>query len=129
MTQATKLRTSDPLVKRILRATWPEYTGRKVELRVEEKLHLDSYMGEGGTWNEWVALELSEFRVVDIPCHGGLAAHVAGPDSLAWNTAFGETRVIPGVAYVGRIHFCGKDLGVRIVIHPDNAAKLIAGGV
>jgi hypothetical protein len=123
-----KLRAGDPLVKQIVRSTWPEYTGRKIELQVEESVHLNSYLGEGGTWNEWRALDLAEFRAVQIPLHGGLSAHVAGPGSLEWNTAFERTRVVPGIAYVGRIYFCGKDLGLRIVIHPDNAAKLIGSG-
>jgi hypothetical protein len=126
MNERTKLRVSDPLVKKILAITWPEYRGRKVELEVGDSIRLGSYLGEGGTWNQWKALELAEFQVIDIPCPGGLSAHVAGPDSLAWKTSFGMSRVVPGIAYVGRIHFCGKDLGVRVVIHPDDAAKLIA---
>lgn len=125
MHETHKLRSGDPVVKRIIAATWPEYSGRKVELLVTDQVHLSSYISDGGSWNEWKALELKDFQVADIECHGGLSAHVAGPGSLAWNTAFDATKTVPNIAYVGRIHFCGKDMGVRIVIHPDNATKML----
>jgi hypothetical protein len=129
MYETRKLRSGDSVVKRILAATWPDYAGRKVELLITDKVHLSSYTGEGGSWNEWKALELGEFRIADVECHGGLSAHVAGPGSLAWNTAFEATRMVPNIAYVGRIHFCGKDMGVRIVIHPDNAVKMLEAAI
>ena len=119
------LRIGDPVVKALIRLSWPEYKGRTVRLRVAEKVHLGSYMSDGGTWSEWKAINLETAEIVEIPCYGGLEAHVAGPRSLEWNTAFDETRTIPGVAYIGRIHFCGKDCGVEIAIHPDNAARLL----
>lgn len=120
----TKLSLRDPLVANIVRRTFPTYRGRKFQLRVHDAggISLTSYWS-GGSRSWFQVLRLEDFQTVTIPENGSGFTRIDaqfGPAGLPLSLP------APGFAVVEHCHFCGKDLGIRIHVHRDNAAKLLA---
>lgn len=107
---------SDPRVRAILSATFPDYRGRKVRVaRFDRPLHLD-LSWSGGTVDKVALIDFRNGRighlVVPAPWSHGAADPVDCP---------------PGAMLVVRSYFCGSDAGVTIYCRPDDAGLLGPG--
>jgi len=105
-----KLRKKD--VADIVKATYPDYKGRQFELAFQERYYMSDYWS-GGSRTYVTALKLENGQL-------GLSS----PDVVAHNPfnqkAHSEFDIPKNVMLVERVFFCGKDLGIRIVVHPDS---------
>jgi len=91
-----KLPVGHPLVKRLLRATFPDYRGRRIYLRAAtHPVDVRSYWDEGSR-SYFVAVDLRTMRVVAVPQNG--TPWDGGP--------IAPTGVVvgPGAAIVERAH-------------------------
>lgn len=104
-----------PDVARIVSATFPDYRGTKVAISTAEKYSPQNYWS-GGSRTYAVAYSLDTGKVIlldsetENPMNG--AAHVSVP-------------IPQGVAIIEHVIFQGKDLGIRVIVHPDNLAPLL----
>lgn len=106
----------------VMRAACPGYRGRKFALVVAESVTLTDRYWHGGTKSDWCAVDLARGRVAGTPYSTGT--------SVPWSdTADPEYPLRPGVAVVEHSRFCGKDMGLTLYVHPDNAAKLLPAPV
>lgn len=97
----------------ILDKTFPLYRGRKISLRFSETITFTDLNWSGGTKNTYAAVGVG----------GSSKLSPAAP----WdNPLEGMTlKMRPDVAIVVNAFFCGKDMGIEIVMHPSQAPKLV----
>lgn len=115
-----KVRIGDPAVKRIVKAAFPEYRGRRVSIETRTSLTLDEAFWGGGTRSWYVAVNLATLK--SAPANAAITNPLRCPDA--------QTVDIPeGVAVVEHAHFCGKDVGIRIHVNPANVARLLPATV
>lgn len=110
------LRRSDPLVKKLLAATFPTYKGRKITLvPFDRPLHLD-LSWSGGTVDKVVLVDLANGRigklVVPAPWSIGAADPVDCP---------------PNALLVVHSYFCGVDAGITVYARPASVPALGPG--
>ena len=109
----SKLSTAHPDVKRLIAATYPDYRGRKVQISMQDTYHMEDYWA-GGSRTYVKALDLATFKV---------SGHTAtNPFEYATHAEF---DIPDGVAMVEHIIFCGKDLGIRIVVNTNTYPKML----
>ena len=116
---------SDPMIDRIIRATFPGYRGRKIKVIVKTEYRLSDYW-DGGSRNYATFLDLQSFTVIpssQLPEQ--FKQKIANP----FNLPIADITLSPGFAVVENCIFRGKDLGIRIYIHPDNLVKMIPESV
>ena len=94
------------------------FSSRKRELIiiVTDKVSIYNTFWDGGSKNTYKAVQLES---------GNTANLITG--SSPW-TAISEGKSIqlePGIAIVEQSVFCGKDMPLRVYIHPDNAVPLL----
>lgn len=114
---------SDPVAKSFIQATFPHAASRR-PLRVETatRYQVSDYWSEGSR-NEAVFLELATMRAIPAT---SLPENARQQANNPFNLAIGEVQLLAGYAVVEHIIFCGKDLGFRLYLHPDNLAPLLA---
>lgn len=114
MTTSPKLRKSD--IPAQLLSAFPNYHGRTFRLQPTTRVSFYDLNASGGTWNRYVLVSLlaPENRA-------------ALPKESPWTPRVeGSTFDLPpGFVVVEHSHFCGKDMGLRFYVHPDNVAKLL----
>lgn len=72
----------------------------------------------------WFEGSKNEYRAVILQT--GASAFLATGDSPWSAVAEGRTvELEPGVAIVQHVTFCGKDLGLRVWLHPDNVQGML----
>lgn len=100
----------------IVRAAFPEYKGRTFRLSVSETLMLHNVHWDGGSRNEYVAVELGTGRAAP--------ARLPAP----WFVPGEGLRVdLPvGSVVVEHSVWCGKDVGITIHSNPANIRRLLA---
>ena len=95
------------------------YTGNKFKVEVCETVTIpaDAGLWSGGSRNSYCGVDLAT----------GMRSPVTFEHTSPWNEARRniEVKLAPGKAVVEHIMFQGKDLGLRIYLHPDNATKLL----
>ncbi len=105
----------DSTIAKIVAATYPNYRGTKVQVEASEQYSPENYWS-GGSRTYAVAYNLATgtvnqpARATEDPSRG--EAHVT-------------IDILQDVAIVEHIIFCGKDLGIRIIVHPDNLTPLL----
>jgi hypothetical protein len=110
---------SDPEVTRLVTQCYPGYRGRrkvKVEAKTTYRVH-DYWDGGSRTYATFV--NLSTYRRVDLetlPYEHQLRGN-------PFNLPIGTLTMEPGTAVVENVIFRGKDLGIRIYVHPDDLNK------
>lgn len=96
-----------------IKATFPEYNGRKIKVKFSEKITFYDTNWGGGTRNQYAALKMDGTlsRIITVPA--------------PWiNPIEGETAEIPaGILVVEHSIFCGHDLGITIHARPETAPK------
>lgn len=108
-----KLSTANPLVKRVIAATFPEYRGRKVKAQYwRGPRRLENYW-DGGTRSYYVAIRIEDGAVADF-----------GTDNPFHQSAHEPVDLPSGVLLIEHVIFCGKDLGLRIWARQDDAQTI-----
>lgn len=109
---------SDPRVKAILRATFPDYRGRKVRVALwSSPLHLD-LSWSGGTVDKVALVDFVHGRIGKLVVPSPWARGAADPVDCP-----------PGAMLVVRSYFCGTDAGVTIYCRPADAGLLGLGAL
>jgi len=79
---AIKVSPSEPMVRRIVQATYPSYRGRKVSIVPQHcPLNVRSYW-EGGSRDYFVFLRLDTFAVASMPAQSAFDKPVTGADAV-----------------------------------------------
>lgn len=94
---------------------FPEYSGRRFAIRVSPTVYLSDLHWAGGTRNEYRAVRMDD----------GAAAELETGTPWAGIPEGTPVEIPVGVAIVEHSYFCGKDCGITVHIHPDNAARLL----
>lgn len=103
-----KLSTANPLVKRVLAATFPEYRGRKVKARAWLRPQVLSNYWDGGTRSFYKAVRIEDGAIADF-----------GTDNPFVRSTHEPVDLPAGVLLVEHVIFCGKDLGIVIWARTD----------
>ncbi len=117
VSRALPLRRSDPLVKRLLSATFPDYRGRKISAR---------------PWSGPVSLDLSwsggtkdDVRLVDVA--SGRVATLVVPSP--WSAGAADPVDAPaGSLLVVHSYFCGTDAGITVYVRPPADGSALGAG-
>lgn len=105
----------DQQISAIAHACYPNYSGKKYQIATANRYHLENYWS-GGSRTYVVAYNLDTKQIQPAP------EVTANPMNGA---AHSEIEIPLGVAMVEHVYFCGKDLGVRIVVRPESLAPLL----
>lgn len=103
---------------RLARAAFPRYHGRTYQYRIADTVHVHDY---------WDGGSRTYVNFVNI-CTGQMLTSAAMPDDARqhagnlFNLPVGEARLQPGTVAVEHGIFCGKDIGLIVVIHPQDAS-------
>jgi len=112
----TTIHTTDADVKKIALAAFPDYKGRKFAVKIENStINVCSYWS-GGSRDYFVFLRLDNLKTFEIPQQSVFDKKIQGADAVS---------LLPGVVCVEHSYFCGKDMGITIYVHPENAPTLI----
>ena len=110
-----KIYSNDPKLKEIALAGFPDYNGKKFSLSITDRpVDLKSYW-DGGSRSYFAVVKLATMEVVEVPQNGHLQSK-----QVINNTLF----PCDGFAVVQNSIYRGKDMGVTVHIHPDNANKV-----
>jgi len=111
----TELDKNDPRVSRFTR----NYRGRKpVRVSAATKCHIANYW-DGGSKDETCMVNLNTGEFLSWSQVGFVKQEQGNP----FNLCIGEVELNPGIAALVRITFMGKDLGFRLIVHPDDFNK------
>lgn len=93
---------------------FPGYKKRHATIEVTTKVYFNNTFWDGGSKNTYKAVKLDS---------GEVASLLVG--SSPWNAVAEGTTVelTPGVAIVEQSCFLGKDMPLRIHLHPDNLSE------
>jgi len=117
MRQTISLDGNDPIARKLARATFPSYNGRKFEIIVTDTVCISGDNWSGGSRSTYVAFTLStDPQSAPLPRNDWRASSVP------------SVALAPGFGIAEHVLFCGKDLGLRFHIHPENAAPLLPAG-
>ncbi len=105
-------------VAQIVRATFPNYKGRKFRIEPASSVTLYDLNWSGGTRNQYRTCTLAGESL------GGADKYNT---QAPWaNQAEGkDVPVPPGAVVVQHADFCGKDLGLRIYVNPVDMPTLL----
>lgn len=96
-------------VKKLAKAVYPDYNGRKFRIRKQETYQPENYW-DSGSITYCVAIDFRGSKVM-MP-----SQESTNPFNQAAHKAF----VIPqGVGILEHSYFCGKDMGITLVIRTD----------
>ena len=107
-----KVKLSKDQVRNILKATYPEYRGRTFRLQTQETYQMENYWSGGSrTYVKGLVKDGESFKVLE-------------PDGRASNPmnarAHAEFEIPKNVVMVEHVYFCGADLGIRLIVHPES---------
>lgn len=113
------LHTTDKLVQEIAKIAFPNYSGKKFMVVVQDTVDTtyNAYWS-GGTryWYNFVRLDtMQAFGVVSAQ-HPVFDKAIENADCV---------KLVAGLVCVKHVHFCGKDLGITIMVCKENAPKLL----
>lgn len=95
-------------IKRLAKTCYPSYAGRKFGLSFAKSYRMQNYW-DGGTRYYAIAVNLATG-----------ATSAAGWDTTnPWKqSAHAEFPIPEGFAILEHVYFCGKDMGIRLVVSP-----------
>lgn len=105
----TKISKSNPTIKRVITACFPQWKGRKI--RVEARTSHTEYLEGGGTYYELVNYVFADRMALPLP-----RCSVSMPKR--------EFAIVAGSVIVIKGTFCGKDAGITILVAPIDAMIL-----
>jgi len=95
------------------------YNGRMFKVEICEQVELHDTYWSGGTRSSYHAVDLLRNLV------SGSITKDSAPAGFGRDLDGSAIRLSPGNAIVKHTIFCGKDMGLTIFIHPDNAPKFL----
>lgn len=105
-------------IRNILRATFPEYKGRKFFVIPKQEVTVYNLSYDGGTRSRYRSATLEGEKLGNLDKYNT-------PYGLP-SIGEGQTTAIPqGTALVEHTIFQGQDAGLRIYIHPNDMPKLL----
>jgi hypothetical protein len=107
---------SDPLVQDIIGKTFPDYKGRKITVEVcDHPINCASYWDSGcRDYFRFLCIETMKASA-EVPAQSAFDKPIAGIDAV---------KLEPGIVCVKHA-FHGQHSYITILVHPDNAAKLL----
>lgn len=106
----------DAFLSQVIAAAFPSYKGKKIVVE-EYKRPIDVRSSwDGGSRTEYAFVRLADFAVLPVPSQSAFDRKIAGADAVTLQ---------PGTVCVSHSIFRGKDMGVTVQIHPENAVKLL----
>src|ERR1700730_5486867 len=116
MTDAIQVFINDHLIRRILKATYPDYRGRKIRIVPQRyPLNFKSYW-EGGSRDYFAFVRLDTMQSAAMPAQSAFDKDIRGAESVT---------LPPGVICVEHSIFCGRDIGIRIHVNPVNLVSML----
>ena len=109
---------NEPMVKEICNAAFPSYNGRMYKLRTQETIDVRSYW-DGGSRDYYTFVRLSDMSAVAIPQQSAFDKQIPGADNV---------KLADGIACVQHTIFCGKDMGLTIIVNPATLNPTMIGG-
>ncbi len=115
-----------PELRKLFKRTFPEYKGRKWRVQEQTRpIQINSYWQDGSR-DYFRFVRLSDLEVLPVPdSHPAFNAQLPGADYVG-NATY-EAR--PGFALVKHSYFCGRDSGLTVYFHPQDAVRLIPATV
>lgn len=108
----------DPVVKRLIRAAFPAYRGRQIQITALDEFQVTNERS-GGTWTDVFAVRLEDLAVLALTDF----TTTRHQDQMVT-----EADLPDGVVLVAHHRFCGKDLGIEILVKPSNLAPALDDG-
>jgi hypothetical protein len=109
---------NEPLVRKIANVAFPNYTGKAFKLQSAETVDVRSYW-DGGSRDYYAFVQLTGEgdsvtvkRGMEVPQQSMFDKQIAGADSVKLDS-------VPGLVCVRHTYFCGKDMGITIMLHPS----------
>jgi hypothetical protein len=107
---------ADNTAKRLAKAAYPSYRGRKIKVQPispEHTIDVRSYW-DGGSRDYFAFVNLATGEVSSqVPAQSAYDRQIGGADRVS----------LPrGIACVQHTIFCGKDLGLRLIVRADDLA-------
>ena len=116
MTNTIQVSITDPLIKRIIRATYPTYRGRKIRIVPQRyPLNCKSYW-DGGSRDYFAFVRLDTFAVAPMPAQSAFDKNIRGAEAVT---------LPPGIICVEHSIFCGRDTGITIHVNPENLVSML----
>jgi hypothetical protein len=104
-----KARRSEPLVKQIITATFPDYKGRKIQVSTDFPRDLISYWS-GGSVKRFVFYQPDAGKIFEVDTlEAPWIQHKSG-------RGFNEDALPESVVLVEHRFFCGHDMGITIYV-------------
>jgi hypothetical protein len=118
MENAIKVSITDPLVRAILAASFPQYRGRKIKIVAQTRpLNCKSYW-DGGSRDYFSFVHLGTMKSAEMPAQSAYDRDIRGAESVTLPV---------GVICVEHSIFCGKDIGISIHVNPENLVSMLPG--
>lgn len=113
-----------PLLQLVLKATFPEYNGRKFKVETAETHDVRSEWS-GGSRDYYAIAQVQpdgSVKSISIPSMGAFDPQYKNADCLPLDA-------MPNMILVRHTFFCGKDFGITFIVHPNmmNKGMLPAG--
>jgi hypothetical protein len=103
------------VLRRAAARAFPTYTGRKYRLDGADSVPLENYW-DGGSRTYLCVYRVADDRLEEAPFV---------TENPFNKEAHGRVPTRPGYVFVEHVIFCGKDLGIRFVVHPDDLVPLL----
>jgi hypothetical protein len=119
MTNAEPIKVTRQQVEPLVRATFPDYRGRKLRVEARTSVSLQDLNWSGGSRTQYRACTLD-----GQPTGNSNKYHAMAP----WDSRQVEGQSLPvpsGFAVVRHTIFCGKDLGLTVTINPADMPRLL----
>lgn len=99
------------VAKEVVQKAFPDYTGRKIKIELSDRFVPDQSWSEGSR-TTWKLVTRSNIQIFD-PGYN-FSSGIFNPKE-----AFDYHEIPKGCFLVQHVIFCGKDMGITIVIRPD----------
>jgi len=117
--QTLEFKKSDPKVAGLVQKCYPSWKGRrKVKVSTKERYRVSDYW-DGGSRDYYEFVHLPSGRLLQLE----QVEYEHQENGNPYNQTLGYVRLTPEVAVVENCIFQGKDLGVRIYVHPDSLER------
>lgn len=105
-----------PEVIALAKRAYPDYAGRTFRIAVATTINVrSSWEGGSRSWFKFIRLDGTP-DTVTVPAQSAFDPQIPGANAIP---------LVPGLACAEHTIFCGKDMGIRIHVHPENAPRLL----
>lgn len=114
-----EIKKSDPRIRHFVRHFAGTRSRRPVRFSAQQSYHVSDYWDGGSRTNAvFVNAQTGEY----LPdSQVGFEKQTMGNP---FNQRIGDVKLTPNVAVVENSIFCGKDMGIRVIMHPDTLKAL-----